>query len=174
MTLPVQFSRVNYRVAGLDYYQGKLIITTGIIYYLPLKNLRQLSGNVMTGGLIGGLGGGAVGVAIKSTAPPLDESVSLHSRPTLNLDEVWRNQTSEQELQEILNAHIAEFRGYRALSSDEIPNPRRYLKEEVRNLKVTLIGRLKFETEFDEHDFNVGLTRRGALRQALTESGFML
>ncbi|HEX8071592.1 MAG TPA: hypothetical protein VF546_16680 [Pyrinomonadaceae bacterium] len=169
MSLPVQFGRVNYRVAGLDYYQGQLIITRGIIYYLPGKNLRKLQGNPIIGGV---LGGGAVGAAVRATAPPLDESVSLVSRPTLDLDEVWREQTSEQALQEILDAHIAEFKGYRSLSSDDLPKPRRYPKEEVRNLKVTLTGRLKFETEFDEHDFNVGVTRRGQLRQALAESGF--
>ncbi|MDQ3743714.1 MAG: hypothetical protein M3444_04965 [Acidobacteriota bacterium] len=173
MTLPARMGRVSYKVAGSYAYRGELILTKGIIYYFPLKDLKK-SKPPDEGKLFGALVGGGLGGAISSAAANLGESVTLFQRPMIDLNSLFRSQPSEETLREALDAHIAEFKNFRPKSSDELPTPGHYRKDEVKNLVLTSAGRLKFETEFDEHVFKIGFIRKAKLKEALTESGFSL
>ena len=51
-----------------------------------------------------------------------------------------------------------------------LPKPMRFAAGEMRRVRLRL-GVLKFDTEFDRHDFTVGLRRAGLLRRALRDGG---
>ncbi|HZB43699.1 MAG TPA: hypothetical protein VE360_00575, partial [Pyrinomonadaceae bacterium] len=53
-----------------------------------------------------------------------------------------------------------------------LPKPMRFAAEDVTNLRVRL-GGLRFDTEFDTHDFSVGFRRQAVLLVALREGGFV-
>ncbi len=101
------------------------------------------------------------------------DSGTLFSRPSLNLKEIWRNKPSDEELKKILDAYIEELKKHPTYSSDDLPAPSRYSKEGVGNLAISLMGRLSFKTEFEDHVFKIGVIRKNKLRQALIEGGFM-
>jgi len=68
---------------------------------------------------------------------------------------------------------IREFKGYHSKSSDELPTPGRYVRSAVKNIAVTPLGKLKIDTEFDDHVFRVGIIRKSKLREALIRAGFL-
>jgi hypothetical protein len=77
-------------------------------------------------------------------------------------------------MQRRLDAHVEAARKEPArLVAYELtlPKPMRFAAGEMRKARVRL-GVLKFDTEFDQHDFTVGLRRAGLLRRALREGGF--
>lgn len=173
MSLPVQISNTRYRVAGSYVYKGDLIVTEGIIYYVPLQYLKSRGMSdegALFGGVVGSmLAGGGV------TASPLDndETIKLFDRPVMNWKMLWQSRPNNQHLQAVLDSYITELKNYPSASVDDLPVPGRYSKAEVRNLSLNALGRLSFETQFDEHVFKIGMLAKGKLQQALKESGFI-
>jgi hypothetical protein len=175
MSLPVLMPRVSYKIAGSYAFKGSLILTEGVIYFFPLKHIRKTKPPDFDNAAFAGLVSQApfASLAIRGTGASLDDSISLFDRPALNLKTLWLNKPSDEELKRILDGHIAELRQYTFHSSYDLPAPSRYSQAVVRNLALSAMGMLRFETEFEDHIFKIGILRKKKLRQALTESGFM-
>jgi hypothetical protein len=172
MSLPVQISNARYRVAGSYIYKGDLIVSWGIIYYVPLQYLKS-RGMQDEGALFGGVVGGLLVGKMESYTPNVDESIKLFERPVMNWKLLWQSRPTDQHLQAVLDSYITELKNYPSASVDDLPVPGRYPKAEVRNLSLNALGRLSFETQFDEHVFKIGLLAKSKLQQALKESGFI-
>jgi hypothetical protein len=170
MSLPVLIYGVSYKVAGSYAFKGTLVLTEGVIYYVPLKHLRKTKPPD-----IEGMGANIMlsEVGFSGAAKSLDDSIRLFSRPTLDLKNVWSLKPSDEELKGILDAYIDELKKHSSYSSDDLPAPSRYSPAMVTNLMLSTMGRLKFDTEYEDHIFKIGVIRKNKLRAALTESGFM-
>jgi hypothetical protein len=167
MSLPARFTRVCYKVAGTYVFRGDLIVTRGVIYYFPLQHLHK-SKSPDDGAAFGGVMGSLLG----DDGSHMDESIKLFERPKLDMNILWRTTPPDWELQSFLDAHLMELKKYPSASGDDLPLPSRYPAGEIRNLVINSMGRLSFQTEFDEHVFKVGMLRRGKISQALSEAGF--
>ena len=175
MSLPIQIRRVRYVVAGADAFKGSLIVTKGVFYFVPLAQVGKTNPPDFEGAMFRQTVGsfGLVGRAVLAAGEPLDDSISLFGRPTLNLKQIFWDKPSDEALRSILDAHIEAMKRHASYSSDDLPAPSRYSKETVRDLALSFIGTLSFKTEFDDHVFRVGIIKKNKLRQALIESGFI-
>lgn len=183
MRLPVSFDDVAY---FRKEYRGDLIITHGVIYYFPhtnvaLEKARENAPRPVDGvaPFMGPAGEAiSVGLAFYRAAAGLWGKLR---RPTINQPRLrsaglWAVGASSPELQSLLDSYVAAARKEppRLVAYEyTLPKPMRFPGREIRNLCVRL-GGLKFETEFDSHDFTVGLRRRGLLREALREGAFII
>lgn len=181
MRLPVSFDEVAY---FRKEYRGDLIITHGVIYYFPhtnvaLEKARRNAPNPADGvaSLLGSAGEAvSLGLALYRGAAGLWRKLR---RPTINQPRLksgglWAVGASSQEIQSLLDPYVASKRREppRLVAYEyTLPKPMRFPGQEIRNLRVRF-GGLKFETEFDSHDFTVGLRRGGLLREALREGAF--
>ena len=181
MRLPVSFDDVWY---FRKEYRGDLVVTDGVLYYFPhtnatLEKARRhapepadgltpflgAAGEVFDAGL--GLYKLAVGLWRKLRTPTVN-------RPRLKKEGLWIVGASSSRMQALLDAKVEEARREPArLVAYELtlPKPMRFAAEEVRNVRLRL-GVLRFDTEFDKHDFNAGLRRSKLLGRALGEGGF--
>lgn len=174
MRLPVSFDDAAY--FGKDYL-GDLIITHGVIYYFPHTNVTLAKSRKHIPGpedvvaeLIGSsdLYDMAVGLWRKLRRPTIN-------RPRLRSIGLWNNGASSREMQSVLDPYVASMKKEpsRLVAYEyTLPKPMRFPVQEIRNLRLSLSG-FKFDTEFDSHDFTVGLRRRGLLREALREGAFI-
>lgn len=167
MSLPTRFTKVCYKVAGTYVFRGDLIVTGGVIYYFPLQHLHK-SKPPDEGTVFGGVMDSVIGADLSY----MDESIKLFERPKLDMEILWRTTPPDHELQSFLDAHLAELKKYPSASGDDLPLPSRYPAGQIRNLTLNSMGRLRFETEFDEHVFKIGMLRKGKIGQALREGGF--
>ncbi|MET0647870.1 MAG: hypothetical protein ABW208_14740 [Pyrinomonadaceae bacterium] len=181
MRLPVSFDDVWY---FRKEYRGDLIVTDGVLYYFPhtnaeLERARRNKPDAADGvaALIGeagevlsaGRGLYRVGAGLwrRLRGPTIN-------RPRLKGAGLWAVGASSRDMQRRLDAHVEAVRKEPArLVAYELtlPKPTRFAAGEMRNVRVRL-GVLKFDTEFDSHDFTVGLRRAGLLRRMLREGGF--
>lgn len=174
MRLPVSFDDVAY---FRKEYRGDLIVTQGVIYYFPHTNvaLEKARKNVP----------GLEDFVAQFTGPPeiYKWAVSLWRalrRPTINRPRLkggglWADGASSREMQSLLDSYVASVRKEpsRLVAYEyTLPKPMRFPGPEIRNLRLGL-GGLRFDTEFDSHDFTVGLRRRGLLREALRAGAFI-
>jgi len=175
MSLPVLIRRVRYKVAGSYAFKGSLILAEEVIYFIPLKHLRKTKPPDFDGAAFAGIVGqvGIAGLAIGAAGTLPDDSIRLFNRPGFDSEGIWRDKPSNDELKRKLDAHIAELKKYPSYSSDDLPAPCRYSKTMVRNLALSSMGKLSFETEFENHIFKIGILGKNELRRALTEGGFM-
>lgn len=171
MTLPLRIKNVRYKVAGEYAYKGDMIITEGVIYYFPHTDLVQQRINRTVDAMsyaAAGVGGGVAGVAgnLISDLGRTDSDTSAKS---------LLNGERSNLLQEKLDAYIAEMKAKRSsvTLSSYLPIPLRYTKDEVRNLSLTAMGSVSFDAQYDTHFYNIGLVRKGLLRAALSEGGFI-
>jgi hypothetical protein len=167
MTLPISFDNVSY---FSDEYRGDLIITPGVIYYFPHTNValqKKETGYGSPAGL------GLLGVLVDLISPFLRELVATTNRPDLRDVGLWRNGESSQNLQALLDAHIAEVKKQppELLQYEyRVPKPMRFALAEIKNLSMH--GGLRFDAAYDSHDFSIGFRRKRLLRDALREGGF--
>ena len=182
MRLPVSFDDAAYFRRE---YRGDLVITHGVIYYFPHTNMALekrkrdphdaidvvaafmgAAGEAIVVGraLYGGIGG----LWRKLRGPTIN-------RPHLKRSGLWVTGASSHEMQSLLDTHIASTRrepsrlvGYEYT----LPKPLRFTAREIGNMSLRL-GVLRFSTEFDSHDFTVGVRRARRLREALREGAFI-
>ncbi|HEX8457861.1 MAG TPA: hypothetical protein VF656_11235 [Pyrinomonadaceae bacterium] len=187
MNLPASFDDVPYYRKR---YSGDLIVTEGVLYYFTHTDVEQnfideqrkrfapsisLSNIPRNFPLI-------LKIAIKVTSTIIwSVAYATRIRGTnhsyLRGGELWAATDSNAELQSKLDAHISQLKLQKTSSMDfssSLPKPQRFTLAEIKNLKLTEMGRLTFDTEFDNHDFKVGIIRRGLLIKALLNGGFSL
>lgn len=187
MKLPVSFEEVAY---FNNEYRGDLIVMTGRIYYFPHTRVKYARhDNDALGGRDTAEAIGLAGalVPLAGTAPFLygvaNNSVKFARflrrafRPSMGSPEIrksglWHPTLSDEKFQQILDDHIVQSRGSGSkFEDDSVPKPRRFLLEDVENLKVGM--KLTFDALYDNHDFRINLLHRGKLKAALREGGFI-
>lgn len=181
MRLPVSFDDVWYFRRE---YRGDLVVTDGVLYYFPhtnstLEKARQAAPDPVDGvtpflGAAGealGVGFGLYRVAAKLWRKLRPPTVN---RPRLRQEGLWMVGASSRDMQALLDPYVEAARrepGRLVAYELTLPKPMRFAAGEVKGARLRL-GVLKFETEFDRHDFTVGLRRAKLLRRALREGGF--
>jgi hypothetical protein len=185
--LPVSFDEVSY---FKNHFRGDLIITTDVFYYFPHTNIeadkyKELGGRDLVEG-IGSVGG--LVISYLGILPFGYKAANLGYRtfrfgrrtlrPTINRPKIrerrlWQETQSNQELQITLDKYISaeKKKPIDIRSDDSLPKPMRFEVGEVKNLKLGL--KLKFETEFDTHDFGFNPLHRKHLRNALKAADFL-
>jgi hypothetical protein len=181
MRLPVSFDDVWY---FRKEYRGDLVVTNGVLYYFPHTNTTlekaQRHAPDPADGVTPFLGaaGEALGVGLSLYRIGAGLWRKLR-RPTINQphlkkEGLWMVGASSRDMQALLDRRVAEARREPArLVAYELtlPKPMRFAAGEMKNARLRL-GVLRFDTEFDSHDFNAGLRRSKLLRRALREGGF--
>lgn len=184
---PISFGEVSY---FKNRFRGDLFVTFGVIYYFPHTNVESdrrapLGGESLVEG-IGGVGGlivpylGALpfGYNLAGLGYQVFKFGRRTFRPTVNRPKIkelnWRlGVESTAALQAKLNEYVAaeKKKPIDVRAENSLPQPMRFEADKVKNLKLGL--RLKFETEFDSHDFGFNQFQRKRLRVALCEAGFL-
>ena len=167
-------------------FRGDLIITTGVLYYFPHTNVaaaKPEKKNRPTEHLdflwhLFGLSG-AIFLLVADSLFDISSFLwralkATQNKPELRKLGLWRDGEFTPILQQRLDAYIAETR--REVSpmveyEYSLPKPMRFTRTEIRNLSLRR-GSLRFETEFDSHEFRIGFRRQKSLRELLWESGF--
>ena len=168
MSLPMSFDDVPY--FGNE-YRGDLIITHGVIYYFPHTNValeRKKRGYRATDHL------GLIALPFDLLGMLIKELRTTTNNPKLRELGLWKEGESSQSLQARLDSHIAEVKKQPSqLVQYEftLPKPMRFPHSDIKNL--SLRGGLRFDTEYDSHDFAIGFHRSKSLREALWEGGFL-
>ena len=167
MSLPMTFDDVSY---FRNEYRGDLVITHGIIYYFPHTNVALESKN-RGYRAIDQLG--LIAIPFDLFAPLIRELRTTTNNPKLRKIGLWRDGESSQSLQTRLDAHIAELKKQPPQLVQyeyKLPRPMRFARADVKN--ISMRGGLRFDTEYDNHDFSIGFHRKKLLREALWEGGF--
>lgn len=181
MRLPVSFDDVWY---FRKEYRGDLIVTDGVLYYFPHTNAELEKARRNAPGAADSLApfiGAAgevlsVGLGLYKMGEWLWRKLrgSTINRPRLKQAGLWAVGASSRDMQKLLDPHVeAARREPSRLVAYELtlPKPMRFAAAEMRDVRLRL-GVLKFETEFDQHDFTVGLRRSKLLHRALRDGGF--
>jgi len=167
-------------------FRGDLIVTAGVLYYLPRTNVTAARYETKAGsgdylGILSQLFGIAIGYqlivdSIFALSSLVQRALRKKAKQTaLRESGLWREGESSQELQQRLDAFIAETKREvtpLVLYEYSLPKPMRFARSEIRNLSVRR-GRLCFQTEFDSHVFRIGFQRQKLLRDVLWEGGFV-
>ncbi|HEX8336262.1 MAG TPA: hypothetical protein VF621_05995 [Pyrinomonadaceae bacterium] len=181
MRLPVSFDDVWY---FRKEYRGDLIVTDGVLYYFPHTNAELEKARRNAPGAADGVAPfiGAAGEALNLGLGLYKVAAGLWRklrRPTINRPRLkqaglWAFGANSRDMQALLDARVEAARREPArLVAYELtlPKPMRFAAAEMRGVRLRL-GVLKFDTEFDGHDFTVGLRRAKLLRRALRDGGF--
>lgn len=186
MTLPISFDEVSY---FNNEYRGDLIVTSGVLYFIPHTRVKadrfsdELGHKEMADSI--GMIGNLVPVAgvIPWAYQVVDKSVKFGKfvkrtvAPTINNPRIktaigWNNidpdQVLQRRLDDFVKARRAELLDF---EKDSVPKPMRFVLEDVKNLKLGF--KLRFDTEYDDHDFRISPLRLSLLRSALKESRFL-
>lgn len=169
LELPISFDEVPY---FKNSFRGDLIITTGVIYYFPHANTLKADEGITwhaTTDLIG-IYGLPIGFLLHGVWRVIRTTVN---RSRLRKQGLWMERDTNALLQARLDGHITELRKQppELVRYDySLPRPMRFAVNEVKN--VTTRRGLRFDTEFDTHDFRIALHRRRLLRDALWLAGF--
>ena len=164
MNLPVKFRNVHYyRIAGKYIFAGDLFITRGALLFFPEIDLEQQRHEV-TAYLPESLG--IVVLAGIYLAQKL-------SGPYVSRVDFWKEGLPDHEFQAKARAYIDRLRAERATAefSKTLPVPTCVVVSEISNMQLSWSGKLSFSAQSDIHDFNIGLPRKKALRNALWEAG---
>lgn len=68
----------------------------------------------------------------------------------------------------ILDSLIAQLKDTQTISAESLPSPARFVDDAIKGIRVTMLGNLILETDFDMiHRFRIGLIRKAKLKTAL-------
>lgn len=186
MVLPISFDEVSY---FNNEYRGDLIVTKGVLYFIPHTRVKAARfsdelGHKETADTIGLIGNLVPGVSVIPWVYQLvDKSVKFGkfvkrnvtpsiNKPIIRGTIVWDNFASEVMLQQRLDMYVKARRAESLdFEDDSVPKPMRFTLDDIRNLKFGF--KLRFDTEYDNHDFRVSPLRRGLLRSSLREAKFL-
>jgi hypothetical protein len=168
MTLPKLITQVSYFDNA---YRGDLVISHGVLYYFPWVNVALEQKQTRSDQLVRlfplDLAIDLAGVAIKAIS---------HANEKSKLEELglWRPDQTDEALKARLDAYIADQRTKPPLLVDYeygLPQPMRFAAGEIKNLSLT--SGLRFDTDFDSHDFDVSAIPETWLFDTLEEAGFI-
>lgn len=172
---PVSFDNVPY---FRNCYLGDLVILPEVIYYFPHTNIegernRQTQA-LHHGGLIHfGILGFAL-IAIINLTKRLIKTAASDSDALANRSQLKTiiTQTDVSAVQKGLDDLFLRARNeHIKIGEFDLPKPMRFRKSEIKTMKT---GRkLKFETEYDDHDFIIGFSQAKRLREVLWMAGFL-
>lgn len=171
--LPLSINNVlYYKVVGRYCFQGDLIFTAGCLYFFPHTNMDEVREEVSQA-LEVVMGSLLSLIILKSFALPALQALAVRGLNHSRLQEagLWSALDSSETLKPKLDGLIAELK--RNHEPGELPLPSRFKCDEVRNLNLSAAGTLSFDAQSDKHDFNVGIFKKGLLRESLWMSGFM-
>lgn len=78
-----------------------------------------------------------------------------------------------ETLQKRLDDYIVEIKKESVdVSEFGLPKPLRFTNADVRKIRISY-GKLRFDSEYDEHDFNYNLFRTKSLKEALSKNDFL-
>jgi hypothetical protein len=172
MSLPVTFDNVPY--FGNE-YRGDLVITHGVIYYFPHTNVSLEKKKNAGYDAIPGFAShfGLLSLPFLLLGALIKELRSTINEPKLRKLGLWKDGESSQALQSRLDAHIAQVKQQPPQLTQfeySLPKPMRFAHAEIKNLSTR--GGLRFDTEYDSHDFSIGFSRKKLLRESISEAGF--
>ena len=168
MTVPLRISDVSYFDNA---YRGDLIITRGVLYYIPWINValeQKQSHDTQLDRLF------PLNLVIEAIGGALAAYGAAHAVPRLNQLGLWQDGQTDEALQARLDAYIKDQRNNPSQLTDYeygLPHAMRFAAGEIKNL--SLKSGLRFDTECDTHDFGISMFDESALRQALVEAGFV-
>jgi hypothetical protein len=170
MALPICFRDVAY---FKNQFQGDLVITPGVIYYIPRA---AESGNWdEVPAVAKALAGGEVFLmdTVERVVTRLQREIinAVNSR-NLKQKGLWKDGQSSSELQARLDSFVSDEKASPSRENYHLLRPLRFSKHEIKNV-VVRFGCLTFDTECDHHDFRIGLRSSRALRDALWEANFI-
>jgi hypothetical protein len=161
--MPIRFRNVHYyRISGRYTFAGDLFIVRGAIYFFPEVDLaRQRSQSAES---VPHNFAWAVWMVVY-----LAQKVSSY----VSRNDLWKEGMSDEQFRVQADAYIEKLKGEWGHKdfAEALPLPIRVSAGEISGMKLSLLGRLSFLAQSDNHDFNVGLSRRRRLRKALWERG---
>lgn len=151
-------------------FLGDLIITPKVIYYLPHTNV-EAEDNKTSHQLGYVLDSFFLGYAIKlilvRASRIFDPGNSILKKINFK-PELF----GENIVQKKLDDYIIEAKKETVdISEFGLPKPLRFSEVELKKLQIGF-GKLKFETEFDEHDFSFSMFKTTSVKNALMKNGF--
>jgi hypothetical protein len=183
MFVPISFDNVSY---FRNEFRGDLIVTQGVLYFFPHTNLSaekpkrsyhppaNLALFLGPAGDIMNLG---IGVIDK-----LFDLWDWFARGTINQTRLkekglWppapanlESRATQQQLDKFIKEAQKEP-GPLVSYQYSLPKPMRFSTAQIKNLRIRA-GTLRFDSEFDSHDFAIGFRRRRRLREALRSAEF--
>ena len=164
MGLPIGFRHVNYyRIAGKYTFSGDFFIARETIYFFPEVDL-QAQREEITSVLPHSLALLALGLLYVTQKFGLSYSSRI---------EFWKEGLLPEEFEKHAALHIEHLKAERSRAGfgQTLPLPGRICASEISDLKLSPGGRLSFTAQSDRHDFNIGLSRKNRVRNALWEAG---
>lgn len=170
--IPVSFGNVTYFKKT---FSGDLVITEGVIYYFARINIEGQREKRRQGIAVVTRHFGLIGIAAEFAivgAMNLTDSLSVGVNDSLlKKQQIWREGDTSQTLQLRLDDYVKELKKEAIdINSDGLIKPLRFTPAEVKNMKIG--GTLRFDTEYDSHDFRIGMFQAKKLRESLWIAGF--
>lgn len=192
-----------YKISGRYTYRGDLLITDGCLYFIARESLEEarerserkyrlaietalrtayfvrLIPTLLMFGATALIGVRRATSALRLML--LGPATEVESKPQA----WWRQEfqlggerVAEHELRRALDNYVARARVERRNplfppEDAHLPEPERFAREEIRDLKLSSRGELSFYAHSDRHDFAVGRRARDLLHRALKAGRFI-
>lgn len=175
MNLPVSFDNIPYYKGA---FGGDIIVADGVMYFFPHTDLGKERSEVHKNFTLGSSPLFILmGLVIGETA----YVIRKQQRKTSNKSKLFRQGIGLHEKATIpsrskLDTYVLEIKQQkRSIEgfSSSLPKPERFELNDVKNLSISAMGRLVFDTHYDKHDFKVGIGRKKLLQEALKQAGFI-
>jgi len=169
VTLPLRLSGVPYFDNA---YRGDLIVTQGVLYYIPWVNValeQKQQHDLQMDRLF------PLSIVIELVAGVIKSWNQAHTKPKVETLGLWLPGQTDDALKARLDAYIEYEKTQTAPITDYeygVPRPMRFAAPDIKNLSLN--STLKFDTEFDSHDFGISVFDQTQLAQALKEAGFLV
>jgi hypothetical protein len=164
-TLPLKFSNVHYyRVAGKYVFAGDLFIARNNLYFFPEIDMDRQREEIAE-------------VLPHKFAIVVTVILYLSQRlgGYLSRTKFWKKELSDEQFRNEAAIYIERLKAERRQRQPEfgtaLPLPLHVRTDEISGMRLTSLGRLSFSAQSDTHDINIGVLRKGRLRNALWEAG---
>lgn len=192
-----------YKISKRYTYRGDLLITDGCLYFITRESLEEarekserkfrlaleaslrvshfmpLISHLFMFGIPALIGMRRATSALRMAL--LGPATKVEPKPQawwLQEFQLGSERIAEHELRRALDAYVARARAERRdplfpPEDAHLPEPERFAREEIRDLKLDSRGELSFYAHADRHDFAVGRRARDPLRRALKAGRFI-
>jgi len=166
MKTPILFEKVSYKIANRDSYLGDLVILPSQIYYYPHTDLiKETSAKDITESIAGEF----AGEAISLTAEIISKKINDNNLYGLRKVGLWIEDISLADFQIQIENHIKNLKESLKLNIEnyKLPLPFSINKADIKCVNISLLGHLKINTQYENHIFVVGITKKSPLTQSL-------